>query len=175
VEGLPSNHSARLAPVGEATLQAGVTDPGVHGSELAAHWQLIGFRGFGRGYPLLGCTRLLAERRVNQAHKGWNEGTKMKRYAIVLAAVPLASVMLAAPAQADPPVAHEPAGSAHTHHVHTGQGDCVDISSVLFMADHRGLHQGSNASQGPTQGPFHGTCDGLLYPGGPPVPFGPHH
>jgi hypothetical protein len=99
----------------------------------------------------------------------------MKRLAIALAIAPLASLMLAGPAHADPPVAHEPTGSAHTHHVHTGQGGCVDIASVLFMADSRGLHQGSNASQGPLQGPFHGTCDGLLYPGGPPVPFGPHH
>ena len=47
---------------------------------------------------------------------------------------------------------------AHPHHVHTGNGGCVDIDSVLFEPDVRGLHQGSNAS-GPTRGPFHGTCE----------------
>lgn len=99
----------------------------------------------------------------------------MKRFAIALATIPLASAMLAAPAQAAPPVAHEPGGTAHTHHVHTGNGGCVDIDAVLFLAVHRGLHQGSDASNGPVQGPFHGTCDGLVFPGGPPVPFPPHH
>lgn len=95
--------------------------------------------------------------------------------AVAVASLPFAAALAAAPALADPPVAHEPGGTAHTHHVHTGNGECVDIDSVLFMVDHRGLHQGANASRGPLQGPFHGTCDGLLYPGGPPVPFGPHH
>ncbi len=47
---------------------------------------------------------------------------------------------------------------AHTHHVHTGNGGCVDIDSVQFEPTDRGLHQGSNASGGETLGPFHGTC-----------------
>lgn len=101
----------------------------------------------------------------------------MRRVVIALAAIGISAAAIAGPAQADPPVSDQPLGPgfAHTHHVHTGQGGCVDIDSVYFMVDHRGLHQGANASRGPLQGPFHGTCDGLVYPGGPPVPFGPHH
>lgn len=45
--------------------------------------------------------------------------------------------------------------SSHAHHVHTGSG-CVDIDSVRFEHDTRGLHQGSNSSGAP--GPGHGTC-----------------
>lgn len=89
----------------------------------------------------------------------------------------LALGMMAGTASAAPPVSDEPLGDgfAHTHHVHTGNGGCVDIDRVYFNVGSRGLHQGANASRGPLQGPFHGTCDGLIYPGGPPVPFGPHH
>jgi hypothetical protein len=45
---------------------------------------------------------------------------------------------------------------AHPHHVNTPAG-CVDIDSVFFEPDVRGLHRGSNES-GPTKGPFHGPC-----------------
>lgn len=101
----------------------------------------------------------------------------MRRIGLVLSALSVSGLMIASPAHADPPVADEPLGSgfAHTHHVHTGNGGCVEIDSVFFNVDVRGLHQGSNASRGPLQGPFHGTCDDLVYPGGPPVPFPPHH
>ena len=48
---------------------------------------------------------------------------------------------------------------AHTHHIHTGNGECHDIDQNLFEpkqageARHRGLHQGAlNGQVG------HGTC-----------------
>lgn len=59
---------------------------------------------------------------------------------------------------------------AHSHHIHTGSG-CVDIAAVLFEPTHRGLHRG--AEEGAL---WHGTCSGLTFPGGPPLPpFVPHH
>ena len=45
---------------------------------------------------------------------------------------------------------------AHPHHVETGNGGCVDINSVLFEPDSRGLHRGSESSG--AHGPHHGTC-----------------
>lgn len=57
--------------------------------------------------------------------------------------------------------------TSHPHHVHTGNGECVAIDSVLFEADVRGLHQGANASSfnpadgGHEQGPIHGPCEPL--------------
>lgn len=62
----------------------------------------------------------------------------------------------------------------HTHHVHTGNGECVDIDSVMFGVDTRGLHQGAHKS-GLLYGPWHGTCEGLQYPGGDPLPPGVPH
>ncbi len=64
---------------------------------------------------------------------------------------------------ADPPAAEaSPVGiggaSDHTHHVHLGNGGCVDIDAVHFEPDTRGLHQGANASLGHEAGPFHLTC-----------------
>lgn len=58
------------------------------------------------------------------------------------------------------PAAH--AGSpisdnGHTHHLNTGNGGCVDIDAVRFLAQNRGLHQGANAS-GTLRGPWHGPC-----------------
>jgi len=102
---------------------------------------------------------------------------EMRRIVVLSVALLLMLGMMAGSAFADPPVTHEPLGPgfAHSHHVHTGNGDCVDIDSVYFNVDVRGLHQGANASRGPLQGPFHGTCDDRIFPGGPPVPFGPHH
>lgn len=47
--------------------------------------------------------------------------------------------------------------SAHTHHVHKGNGECEDIDEQKFAAEHRGLHQGANQS-GSEHGPWHGTC-----------------
>jgi hypothetical protein len=89
----------------------------------------------------------------------------------------VAAGLLGAAAFAAPAVAEPPRGGPfqHTHHVHTGDGGCVDIDSVMFNPDHRGLHQGSNAS-GLDRGPWHGTCAGEVFPGGPPLPpFVPHH
>ena len=80
---------------------------------------------------------------------------------------------------AGPATAQAPRGGPveHTHHLHTGNGECVDIDSVRFDPGHRGLHQGANSS-GPDRGPWHGTCDSRLYPGGPTlvsVGFPVHH
>lgn len=96
----------------------------------------------------------------------------VRRIAVAVAAAGVIGAgLLAAPATAAPP--HD-GGSGHTHHVHTGNGECVDIDRVLFSADHRGLHMGAEAS-GMLQGPWHGTCSGLIFPGGPPLPpFVPH-
>ncbi len=82
----------------------------------------------------------------------------MKRL-ILLVTVALLMVAFASVAQAQP-AEQAPVGGAgaHPHHVHTGNGGCVDIDSVLFEPDSSGLHQGSNASGFHTQGPFHGTC-----------------
>ena len=67
------------------------------------------------------------------------------------------------------PAPQSPVGGfgAHPHHVHTGNGGCVDIDSVLFEPSTRGLHRGSNASGGPARGPFHGSC-GDPHPHMPP-------
>lgn len=94
----------------------------------------------------------------------------MKRAAIVIAVATLAFQPWGGVAMADSqsPVRHEPGTAGeHTHHVHTGNGGCVDIDSVFFIPTDHGLHQGANASSfgnpndpDSTRGPFHGTCDG---------------
>lgn len=110
----------------------------------------------------------------------------MKRLIVLFGAI-LMSALINTPALANgnAPVRHGPSGLAHSHHVHTGSGDCVDIDAVLFIPAENGLHQGSNASSfgnpnnpDPTRGPFHGTCDERLYPGGPllsDLGLPPHH
>jgi hypothetical protein len=82
----------------------------------------------------------------------------MKRI-VLLVTVALLMTVFAGAANAAP-AAQAPVGGdhAHPHHVNTGNGGCVDIDSVLFEPDTRGLHQGSNASGGPARGPFHGPC-----------------
>lgn len=91
----------------------------------------------------------------------------MKRFTTLLGAVLLALTVLGGPASAEghPPVRHEPGGGAHSHHVLTGNGGCVDIDAVFFVPATSGLHQGSNASSftnpndpDATRGPFHGAC-----------------
>ncbi len=77
----------------------------------------------------------------------------MKRI-ILLVTVALLMTLFAGVANAQPPI--EGAG-AHAHHVHTGNGGCVNIDTVLFNPEDRGLHQGANAS-GPN-GPAHRTCE----------------
>ena len=95
----------------------------------------------------------------------------MKRI-ILLVTVALLMTVFAGVAKAQP-AEQAPVGGlfAHPHHVHTGNGGCVDINSVLFEPDVRGLHQGSNASGGPALGPFHGTCAEAH----PHLPPGGHH
>ncbi len=69
--------------------------------------------------------------------------------------------LTAAPVALSTPAADSPAPvggpSAHTHHIHTGNGECVDIDSVRFEHTDHGLHQGA-AQSGPAHGPWHGTC-----------------
>jgi hypothetical protein len=78
-------------------------------------------------------------------------------------------------APADPsPVGGE---FAHAHHIHTGNGGCVDIDSVFFEPDVTGLHRAANNNFELDLGMlWHGTCAGETVPGGPPLPpFVPHH
>ncbi len=94
-----------------------------------------------------------------------------RRALAAVAAGLLGTAVLAAPAVAEPP---RGGPGQHTHHVHTGNGGCVDLDAVRFNPEHRGLHRGANASG--SNGPWHGTCSGHVYPGGPLLPpFVPHH
>lgn len=77
----------------------------------------------------------------------------MKIRTTTLALATVAMVGTTTAAMATPP--HGDGG--HTHHVHTGDGGCVDVDSVTFLADDRGLHQGGNAS-GVERGLWHGPC-----------------
>ncbi len=77
----------------------------------------------------------------------------MRTKTITLALAAAISMGTAATAVAAPP--HGDGG--HTHHVHTGDGGCVDVDSVAFFAEDRGLHRGGNAS-GFEQGVWHGPC-----------------
>ena len=76
----------------------------------------------------------------------------MSRLVLVLAGATAGVVLGAASAVAAPP--HGAGG--HTHHVWTGNGECVDIDSVAFLAQARGLHRGASSSG--TGGPAHGAC-----------------
>ena len=81
----------------------------------------------------------------------------MKRI-VLLVTVALLMTVFAGVAQAQPnDMAPVGGAGAHPHHVHTGNGGCVDINSVLFEPDTRGLHRASNET-GMEKGPFHGTC-----------------
>lgn len=77
----------------------------------------------------------------------------LRTRAVTLAMTVAISIAVATGAAAAPP--HGDGG--HTHHVHTGQGGCVDVNAVAFFAEDRGLHRGANAS-GPEQGIWHGPC-----------------
>ena len=82
----------------------------------------------------------------------------MRKAAAVLAGLTLALGPWGGVAVADgPPVSHELVPGAHTHHVHTGNGGCVDIDSVYFLPLDHGLHQGANSSTS-ARGPWHGPC-----------------
>jgi hypothetical protein len=75
-------------------------------------------------------------------------------------AAPVAACLLlfagAPSAFAESPLGDGLPGS-HTHHVHTGNGGCVDIDAVSFLPLDRGLHRGANES-GFETGPWHGPC-----------------
>lgn len=81
-------------------------------------------------------------------------------------------------AQASPPAAEpSPVGGehAHTHHIHTDSGRCIELDRVHFEPGGHGLHHGVNQSNDRAD-MWHGTCDGKVYPGGPDLPpFVPHH
>ena len=102
--------------------------------------------------------------------------TKRGKRAAELAAGLLAAVGLAASGTASAaPAEQSPVGGprAHTHHVHTGNGGCVDLDAVHFEAGPHGLHHGVRQSAADM---WHGTCSGLIFPGGPALPtFVPHH
>lgn len=71
--------------------------------------------------------------------------------------VAIALLFLPATALADPAEQSPLTGAhLHTHHVNTPAG-CVDINSVAFNAEPRGLHNGANNS-GLSNGPWHGPC-----------------
>jgi hypothetical protein len=93
----------------------------------------------------------------------------MKRIVLTVT-VALLMTLFAGVANAQAPQSPVGGAGAHPHHVHTGNGGCVDIDSVLFEPATRGLHQGSNASGGPALGPFHGPCAEPH----PHLPPGPH-
>ena len=84
----------------------------------------------------------------------------MKRI-ILLVTVALLMTVFAGVANAQP-ADIAPVGSGHTHHIHTGNGGCVDIDSVQFEAVDKGLHQGATQS-GRTQGPSHQTCANTVH------------
>jgi hypothetical protein len=81
----------------------------------------------------------------------------MKRI-VLMVTVALLMTLFAGVANAQAPQSPVGGADAHPHHVHTGNGRCVDINSVFFEPDTRGLHQGSEASGGHDLGPFHGPC-----------------
>ena len=84
----------------------------------------------------------------------------MKRLTAFLATLALVTSLFLAggTALADPNENSVVGGpGAHPHHVDLGNGDCVNIDSVLFEPAARGLHRGSNSST-PANGPFHGSC-----------------
>lgn len=72
---------------------------------------------------------------------------------ITIALVTAVSMAMATSVTAAPP--HGDGG--HTHHVHTGNGGCVDVDAVAFLGGDRGLHQGASSS-GSEQGVWHGAC-----------------
>lgn len=94
----------------------------------------------------------------------------------LLAAGALVVGGVASHAVASPPAdERSPIGGehAHTHHIHTGNGDCVEIDEVRFEPGAHGVHHATNTSSADM---WHGTCDGKVYPGGPPLPpFVEHH
>lgn len=77
----------------------------------------------------------------------------MRTRMITIALATAAAMTMATGAMAAPP--HGDGG--HTHHVHTGDGGCVDVDAVRFLPEDRGLHRGANSS-GFEQGIWHGPC-----------------
>lgn len=83
----------------------------------------------------------------------------MKKAAAALAGITLALAPWGGAAANESPVRFAPGGvgNAHPHHVHTGNGGCVNINSVFFVQTDHGLHQGATES-GSETGPWHGPC-----------------
>ncbi len=77
-------------------------------------------------------------------------------FALVMVVVLVVGSLMGAAYAADENSPHD-GPSAHTHHVHKGNGECEDIDEQKFAAEHRGLHQGASQS-GSERGPMHGTC-----------------
>lgn len=76
------------------------------------------------------------------------------RQFLVTAAIAATTLLVSAPvAQAGPP--HGAGG--HVHHVHTGDGGCVQLDEHTFLPESRGLHQGA-AESGFERGVWHGPC-----------------
>ncbi len=87
--------------------------------------------------------------------------TLSMRRIFLLGAVALIMTLFAGLAQAQPADDATVGPGGHPHHVHTGDGGCHNLDSVLFEGGHdgRGLHLASFESGGPSQGPWHGTCE----------------
>lgn len=79
----------------------------------------------------------------------------MRTRMITIGLATAVATAMATGALAAPP--HGEGGTAHTHHVHTGDGDCVDLDSNAFFREPRGLHWGAQNS-GPDHGPWHTSC-----------------
>jgi hypothetical protein len=79
----------------------------------------------------------------------------MKRI-ILLVTVALLMALSTGVAKAQPADEAPVGPGGHYHHVITGNGGCVNIDSVRFEKDDRGLHQGANKSG--SNGPAHDTC-----------------
>ncbi len=75
---------------------------------------------------------------------------------MIVALLVSVAMLLALPAAvlASPPIG---GSGAHPHHVHTGDGECVEIDAVHFNPEERGLHNGAHES-GNDKGPWHGPC-----------------
>jgi hypothetical protein len=80
----------------------------------------------------------------------------MRTSGAVLAGLALVTTLALAASADEPPVRHGPGDTAHTHHVHTGGGNCISIDSVWFLAVDHGLHRGASETHSDRLG--HGPC-----------------
>lgn len=76
------------------------------------------------------------------------------RKLLATTAIVAAAILMSAPAaQAGPP--HGEGG--HLHHVHTGNGECVQLDAHAFLPEARGLHRAA-AESGFERAVWHGPC-----------------